>query len=125
MPNTPTHVYYYCYYSFFLAKSSAILPTTFSLPSPATLFSALSPINLYSNSKLFLNYYYITSISIRRLDCLNPSIVITKEEKALATNPVIARRNPVSRISISNSAKLSREGSLKENKEKKEDIAAA
>jgi hypothetical protein len=94
------------------------------LPSAAALPSALSSVCPYSSSKLPLKRYYITSISIRRLGCLNPSVAITKEERALAANPVIARGNPASRVSISNSTKSSREEGKEEDKEE-EDIAAA
>jgi hypothetical protein len=118
MPNTPIHVYY-CYYSLSLAKSSAVLPTTFSLPSTTTLPSVLSPVCPYSSSKLPLKCCCITSVSIRRLGYLNPSIAITKKERALATNPIIARGNPASRVSISNSAKSSREKSKEEDKKEK------
>jgi hypothetical protein len=121
-PNTPTRVCCYCY-SLSLAKSSAALPTTFPLPSTATLPSALSPIYPYSSSKLPLKHCYVASISARRLGCLNPSVAITKKERVLATNPVIARGNPASRVSISNSAKSSREEGKEEDKE--EDVATA
>jgi hypothetical protein len=123
MPNMPMHVCYYCY-SLSLAKSSTALLTTFPLPSAAALPSALSPVCPYSSSKLPLKHYCVASVSIRRLGCLNPSIAITKEERALAANPVIARGNPASRVSISNSAKSSREEGKKEDKEE-EDIAVA
>jgi hypothetical protein len=115
---------YYCCYSLSLAKSSAILPTTFPLPSAAALLSTLSPVCLYSSSKLPLKRYCVTSVSIRRLGCLNPSIVITKEEKVLAANPIIARGNPAFRVFISNSAKFSREEGKKKDK-KEEDVATA
>jgi hypothetical protein len=84
----------------------------------------LSPIYPYSSSKLPLKRYCVASVSARRLGCLNPSIAITKKERALAANPIIARGNPASRVSISNSAKSSREEGKEEDKEK-EDIAAA
>jgi hypothetical protein len=122
-PNTPTRVCC-CYYSLSLAKSSAMLPTTFPLPSAAALPSALSPICPYSSSKLPLKHCCVASISIRRLGCLNPSVVITKKERALAANLIIARGNPTSRVSISNSAKSSREEGKEEDKEE-EDIAIA
>jgi hypothetical protein len=101
-----------------------MLPTTFPLPSAAALPSALSPVCSYSSSKLPLKHYYVTSVSIRRLGYLNPSVVITKKERALAANPIIARGNPASRVSISNSAKSSRKEGKEEDK-KEEDIAIA
>jgi hypothetical protein len=94
------------------------------LPSAAALLSTLSPVYPYSSSKLPLKRYCVTSVSIRRLGYLNPSVVITKEEKALAANLIIARGNPASRVSISNSAKSSREEGKEEDKEE-EDVAAA
>jgi hypothetical protein len=100
------------------------LPTTFSLLSATALPSALSPVCPYSSSKLPLKRCCVASVSTRRLGCLNPSIVITKEERALAANSVIARGNPASGVSISNSAKSSREEGKKKDKEEK-DIAIA
>jgi hypothetical protein len=84
----------------------------------------LSPVRPCSSGKPPLKRCCVASVSIRRLGCLNPGVAITKEERALAANPVMARGNPASRVSISNSAKSSGEEGKEEDKEE-EDVAAA